>query len=157
MSGGRVEGRDHGGCQDHGGAGGSGGGCGGGSGERRVFEYALLRAVPRAEREEQINVGVIVYFHTASWVRALTHLDERRLLALDPRADVEGVRRALRAIEGVCAGGAAAGQAAGESAGQRFRWLTAPRSTVVRPGPIHSGLTADPEAEAHRLLDLLVR
>ncbi|WP_037568579.1 DUF3037 domain-containing protein [Phaeacidiphilus oryzae] len=125
--------------------------------ERRVFEYAVLRAVPRAEREEQINVGVLVYCHTASWVRALTHLDADRLRALDPQADADGVRRALRAIEGICAGGAAAGQAAKESAGQRFRWLTAPRSTVVRAGPVHSGLTSDHEAEAERLFALLVR
>jgi hypothetical protein len=124
---------------------------------RRVFEYAVLRAVPRAEREEQINVGVLVYCHSASWVCALTHLDPERLRALDPQADVDGVRRALGAIEGICAGGEAAGQAATESPGQRFRWLTAPRSTVVRAGPVHSGLTADHEAEAERLFELLVR
>ncbi|AJE39618.1 DUF3037 domain-containing protein [Streptomyces nodosus] len=124
---------------------------------RDVFEYALLRVVPRVERGECINAGVLVYCRAKSFVTALTHLDEGRLLALDPEADVAGVRAALGAVEGVCAGGAAAGQASGDDAGRRFRWLIAPRSTVVQPGPVHTGLTADPAAEAERLLDLLVR
>lgn len=125
--------------------------------ERDVFEYALLRVVPRVERGECINAGVLVYCRAQSFVTARTHLDEGRLLALDPAADVEGVEAALRAVEGVCAGGTQAGQAAGDDAGRRFRWLIAPRSTVVQPGPVHTGLTADPAAEAERLLDLLVR
>jgi len=122
--------------------------------QRRVFEYAVLRAVPRAEREEQINVGVLVYCHSVGLVQAVTHLDEARLLMLDPEVDILGVRRALHAVEEVAAG---AGPAGGESPGQRFRWLTAPRSTVVRPGPVHCGLTSAPYEEAERLLELLVR
>jgi DUF3037 family protein len=125
--------------------------------ERDVFEYALLRVVPRIERGECINAGVLVYCRAKSYVGVRTHLDEARLLALDPDADLTGVRAALRAVEGVCAGGEAAGQAAGDDAGRRFRWLIAPRSTVVQPGPVHTGLTADPAAETERLLDLLVR
>ncbi|MFH0517823.1 DUF3037 domain-containing protein [Streptomyces sp. M41] len=126
-------------------------------GDRQVFEYAVLRVVPRIERGECINAGVLVYCRAQAFVGARTHLDEARLLALDPRADVTGVRAALRAVEGVCSGGEAAGQAAGDDAGRRFRWLIAPRSTVVQPGPVHTGLTADPAAETDRLLDLLVR
>lgn len=125
--------------------------------ERDVFEYALLRVVPRVERGECINAGVLVYCRAQAYVGARTHLDEARLLGLDPDADVTGIRAALRAVEGVCAGGAAAGQAAADDAGRRFRWLIAPRSTVVQPGPVHTGLTADPAAETERLLDLLVR
>ncbi|KAA0940921.1 DUF3037 domain-containing protein [Streptomyces apricus] len=125
--------------------------------DRVVYEYAVLRVVPRVERGEYINAGVLVYCRAHSFVAARTHLDEGRLLALDPAADAEGVRAALRAVEGVCAGGAAAGQAAGDDPGRRFRWLIAPRSTVVQPGPVHTGLTADPAAETARLLDLLVR
>ncbi|MCX4760455.1 DUF3037 domain-containing protein [Streptomyces sp. NBC_01275] len=125
--------------------------------ERDVFEYALLRVVPRIERGECVNAGVLVYCRAQSYVGARTHLDEARLLALDPAADVAGIRAALRAVEGVCAGGEAAGQAARDDAGRRFRWLIAPRSTVVQPGPVHTGLTLDPEAEAERLLGLLVR
>jgi hypothetical protein len=126
-------------------------------GDRDVFEYALLRVVPRVERGECINAGVLVYCRGRDYVGARTHLDEARLLALDPDADVAGVRAALRAVEGVCAGGAAAGQAAGDDAGRRFRWLIAPRSTIVQPGPVHTGLTTDPDAETERLLELLVR
>lgn len=130
---------------------------GGQGGDREVYEYALLRVVPRVERGERINAGVIVYCRARGYVGARTHLDEARLLALDPDADVAGVRAALGAVERICAGGDEAGQAAGDDAGRRFRWLIAPRSTVVRPGPVHTGLTADPAAETERLLDLLVR
>ncbi|MET9732453.1 DUF3037 domain-containing protein [Streptomyces sp. NPDC006458] len=126
-------------------------------GDREVFEYAVLRVVPRIERGECVNAGVLVYCRARGYVGARTHLDESRLLALDPRADVAGVRAALRAVEAVCGGGAGAGQAEADDAGRRFRWLVAPRSTVVQPGPVHTGLTIDPAAEAERLLDLLVR
>ncbi|WP_416972820.1 DUF3037 domain-containing protein [Streptomyces sp. 4F14] len=119
-----------------------------------VYEYALLRIVPRVERGECVNAGVLVYCRAKGYVGARTHLDEARLLALDPRADVEGVRAALGAVERVCGAG---GQSAGDDPGKRFRWLVAPRSAVVQPGPVHTGLTGDPEAEAERLLDLLVR
>ena len=122
-----------------------------------VFEYALVRVVPRIERGERMNAGVLVYSRQAGLVRAVIHLDEARLLALDPEADVAGVRAALAAVADVCAGGAAAGQAGEDDPGRRFRWLTAPRSTVVQPGPVHCGLTDDPEGEAERLLGLLVR
>ncbi|MFF7853694.1 DUF3037 domain-containing protein [Streptomyces sp. NPDC007904] len=125
--------------------------------DRHVYEYALLRVVPRIERGECVNAGVLVYCRRTSFVAARTHLDESRLLALDPTADLPGVRAALRAVESVCAGGRAAGQAAQDDAGRRFRWLIAPRSTVVQPGPVHTGLTTDPAAEVERLLDLLVR
>ncbi|CAM5243920.1 DUF3037 domain-containing protein [Streptomyces aurantiogriseus] len=125
--------------------------------DRDVYEYALLRVVPRVERGECINAGVLVYCRAQAFVGARTYLDEARLLALDPDADVAGVRAALSAVESVCAGGAGAGQAAADDAGRRFRWLIAPRSTVVQPGPVHTGLTTDPAAEAQRLLDLLVR
>ncbi|MEV4682806.1 DUF3037 domain-containing protein [Streptomyces kurssanovii] len=125
--------------------------------DRDVFEYALLRVVPRVERGECFNAGVVVYCRARTFVAARTHLDEGKLRALDPEADVTGVRAALHAVEGVCRGGDAAGQASRDDAGRRFRWLIAPRSTVVQPGPVHTGLTADPEAEVERLLDLLVR
>lgn len=124
---------------------------------RHVFEYALLRVMPRVERGELINAGVVLYCRRTSFVTARTHLDEARLRCLDPEVDVAGVRAALRAIEEVCLGGLSAGQAAQDTPGQRFRWLTAPRSTVVQPGPVHMGLTTDPAIETERLLTLLVR
>ncbi|WP_107482113.1 DUF3037 domain-containing protein, partial [Streptomyces sp. b94] len=107
---------------------------------RDVFEYALLRVVPRVERGECFNAGVLVYCRARSFVAARTHLDEAKLRALDPDADAAGVRAALRAVEQVCGGGEGAGQAAGDDAGRRFRWLIAPRSTVVQPGAVHLSL-----------------
>ncbi|HLV73781.1 DUF3037 family protein [Actinomadura hallensis] len=125
--------------------------------EPTVFEYAALRVVPRVERGEVMNVGVVVYCRALDYLGCRTHVDERRLLALDPSLDLEGVRAALKAVGAVCDGGERAGQAAEEPPGARFRWLTAPRSTIVQPGPVHAGLTRDPEAELHRLLELLVK
>ncbi|WP_308012315.1 DUF3037 domain-containing protein [Actinacidiphila acidipaludis] len=124
---------------------------------RDVFEYALVRVVPRIERGEMINAGVLVYCRAQSYVGARVHLDEARLRCLDAEVDVEGVRAALRGYQGICEGGDRAGQAADDDPGRRFRWLTAPRSTIVQSGPIHTGLTADARREADRLLELLVR
>lgn len=121
-----------------------------------VFEYAALRVVPRVERGESMNVGVVVYCRALDYLGCRTHLDERRLSALDPSLDLAGVRSALRGVDAVCHGGERAGQAASQSPGRRFRWLTAPRSTIVQPGPVHAGLTEDPAAELGRLLRLLV-
>jgi Protein of unknown function (DUF3037) len=122
-----------------------------------VFEYAALRVVPRVERGESMNVGVIVYCQALDFLGCRTHVDGERLRMLDPGLDVDGVRAALAAMTDMCRGGDRAGQAAAESLGGRFRWLTAPRSTVVQAGPVHAGLTADPVAELDRLLDALVR
>ncbi|KJS56588.1 DUF3037 domain-containing protein [Streptomyces rubellomurinus] len=124
--------------------------------ERYDYEYAVVRAVPRVERGECVNVGVLLYCRQSGHLAARTHLDQGRLLALDPVVDVQGVRRALQGIEAVCQGGPAAGPAAGDNPGQRFRWLTAPRSAIVQPGPVHTGLTADPDAELRRLFEQLV-
>ncbi len=118
-----------------------------------VFEYALLRVVPRVERGEAINVGVIVYSQAFRYLCAQIELDERRLLAVDPAVDLDAVRTALQAFEKACTEGPLAGRPLGE----RFRWLTAPRSTIVQPGPAHSGLTTDPAAELAHLFDTLVR
>ena len=118
-----------------------------------VFEYALVRVVPQVQRGEAINVGVIVYSQAYRYLCARIELDEPRLRAVDPATDVDEVRSALSAFEKACAEGPLAGRPLGE----RFRWLTAPRSTTVQPGPVHSGLTADPAAELAHLFDTLVR
>jgi hypothetical protein len=118
---------------------------------RHPFEYAVLRAVPRVERGEFVNVGVIVYCQALVFLAATTRVDAARLLALDPEADIAGIEAAVAAYACVCRGGRAAGQAGTTTEGQRFRWLTAPRSTVVQPGPVHLGLTADPAAELARI------
>jgi hypothetical protein len=134
-----------------------------------VYEYALLRVVPRPDRGESINAGVLVYCRAVDYLGAAVHLDVDRLRALDPHADHEAIARALDAVVDVCAVSAppradrladgalaATGPAVGEDLGRRFRRLTAPRSTVVRPGPVHTGLTADPAHEPGRLLAVLV-
>ena len=117
-----------------------------------VFEYALVRVVPRVERGEVINAGVIVYSHRHRYLAVRIELDVARLLAVDPAADVEAVRSALSAFEKACDEGPLAGRPLGE----RFRWLTATRSAMVQAGPIHAGLTADPQADLTRLFDSLV-
>jgi hypothetical protein len=121
---------------------------------RIPYEYAVIQAVPRVERGEVINVGVLLYCQRRDFLRARTHLDEARLRALDPGADVAAIRAALHGWEPTCAGDGAAG---GMSLGERFRWLVAPRSTILRAGPVHMGLTEDPAAELDRLVDVLVR
>jgi DUF3037 family protein len=123
---------------------------------RHPFSYAVLRVVPRVERGEAINAGVLLYCQPMDFLGSRTHLSEDRLLALDAGADVAAIRQALETAADVCAGVEQAGAAGREGPGRRFRWLTAPRSTVVQPGPVHTGLTADPEAELDRLLQVLV-
>jgi Protein of unknown function (DUF3037) len=121
------------------------------------FEYAVLRAVPRIDRGECVNVGVVLYCQARDYLATVLHLDEGRLRAVDPRVDVGAVGDALAGVEAVCSGRAVAGRAAGGSRRERFGWLTAPRSTVVQAGPVHGGLTRDPDADLHRLVDRLVR
>jgi hypothetical protein len=127
------------------------------TGAPEVFEYAVLRVVPRVDRGEAINAGVLVYCRPQRYLSAKVDLDADRLLALDPGADVEAIGKALAAVVAVCEEAQSAGQAGQQDIGRRFRWLTAPRSTVVQPGQVHTGLTRDPDAEADRLLQTLVR
>jgi hypothetical protein len=123
---------------------------------RETFEYAVLRVVPRVERGESLNAGVLVYCRQRDYLGSRVHLDVDRLRALDPTADPVAITAALQASADVCSAAVTVGAAGREALGSRFRWLTAPRSTVVQPGPVHTGLTADPDAEADRLLQLLV-
>ncbi|QSB16857.1 DUF3037 domain-containing protein [Natronosporangium hydrolyticum] len=124
--------------------------------QRHPFEYAVLRAVPRPERGETLNVGVLVYCRALDYLDTRIHLDPDRLRALDPTADPAAIARALQSVADICSAAPAAGPAARQAMGERFRWLTAPRSTVVQAGPVHTGLTTDPGVEVDRLLHLLV-
>jgi hypothetical protein len=122
----------------------------------KPFEYAVLRVVPRVERGEFINAGVVLYCQADSFLDARVYLDSDRLMALDPGTDLEAVRAHLEAVRSVCAGGPEAGSVGRLPLGERFGWLVAPRSTVVQPSPVHTGLTDDPEAELERLLSRMV-
>ncbi|MEU7481233.1 DUF3037 domain-containing protein [Lentzea sp. NPDC042327] len=121
-----------------------------------VFEYALLRAVPRQERGEFVNVGVIVYCAALDFLCAKTHVDGDRLRALDPALDLETLGSSLAHLASSCDGTPDAGPVSRTTIGQRFRWLTAPRSTVVQTSPAHTGWTDDPSAEVTRLFEALV-
>ena len=122
-----------------------------------TYDWAVLRVVPRVERGECANVGVVLYCRTLQFLQAAVDLDERRVLALDPSLDVDAVRGHLRVIEQVCAGDALAGPNAARPQADRFHWLTAPRSTVVQPSPVHTGMTSDPATDLERLLECMVR
>lgn len=121
------------------------------------YQYVLLRCVPRVDREEFLNVGVLGYCQQTDFLGARCHVDEMRLRAFAPDIDLAALRRSLGFVEAVCRGDEALGSVALAGLGTRFGFLKAPRSTVVQPGPVHGGLTADPGAELDRLLELLVR
>ncbi|HEX8081694.1 MAG TPA: DUF3037 domain-containing protein [Jatrophihabitans sp.] len=123
---------------------------------RHGFQYVVLRCVPRVDREEFVNVGVVLYSQSADYLCAGSRLQEARLLALAPELDLEATRSALAAIEAHCCGQADPVAGAGISLGQRFGWLAAPRSTVIQPGPIHGGVTGDPARQLQHLLETLV-
>jgi hypothetical protein len=121
------------------------------------YEWAVLRVVPRVERCEFVNVGVVVYCRALDYLDAVTTDDLGRALALDPGLDAHAVLAHLAQIEAVCRGDASAGASGLRSPGDRFRWLVAPRSTVVQPSAVHTGLTDDPAVEladlARRMVD----
>lgn len=121
-----------------------------------TYDYAIIRVVPRVERGEQMNVGVIVSAVDADYLDARIDDDLSRLLALDPGIDLEAVRAALATIPAVCAGGPGAGPLGDLPARGRFRWLVSPRSTVVQMSPVHTG-RGDAEAALARLYDTMVR
>jgi hypothetical protein len=125
--------------------------------DRMGFQYVVLRCVPRVDREEFVNVGVVLYCQKADFLAAGCHVDERRLAAIAPEVDVAAVRSALATVAAVCRGDSATGKAGEGPLGSRFGFLSAPRSTVVQPGPIHGGRTDDPGRELDHLLDRLVR
>lgn len=121
------------------------------------YEWVVLRVVPRVDRQEFVNAGVVVYCQQRDFLQAAVDLDDARARALDPTLDLDAVRRHLQVAEDVCAGRGSGGPCAGRPPGERFRWLVAPRSTVVQPSPVHTGLTDDPAAELARLVDSMVR
>ncbi|SDT18617.1 DUF3037 domain-containing protein [Microlunatus soli] len=120
------------------------------------YSYAILRAVPRVERGEFVNVGVIIYCQQLDFLRAAAAIDPDRIRALDHGADIATIERAVDAVLAACEQSTGSNR---ENSGlvTRFGMLTAPRSTVVQPSPVHVGLTSDPQATLEQLIDRLVR
>ena len=124
---------------------------------RASYDYAIIRVVPRVERAEFINAGVILACQDAAFLDARIELDEARLRALDPRVDVATVRDHLGAIARLCAGGPAAGALGHLSRRERFDWLTAPRSALIQTSAVHTGVCGDAEAVLEHLMQVMVR
>lgn len=123
---------------------------------RSVFQYAIVRVVPRVERGECLNVGVILLCRPRRYLGAQVHLDEARLAAFAPGLDPAVLRPHLDAIERVAAGDPTAGPIAALGMAERFHWLVAPASTVIQPSDVHTGLCQNPAAELDHLVSTLV-
>ena len=121
------------------------------------YSYATVRVVPRIEREEFLNVGVVLFAREVPFLEARIELDRQRLRALDPEIDLELVERHLRTFQAICAGDPSGGPVAALPASERFHWLVAPRSTVIQTSPVHVGRCEDPQRALDELLDELVR
>ena len=120
------------------------------------FQYAMIRVVPRVERGEAVNAGVVLFCRPLRFLGARTELDEALLAALAPGCDAAEVRAQLATLEAVAEGHAEGGQVAMLPQSERFHWLTAPASTILQPSPVHTGLTSDPAGELERLFGELV-
>ena len=125
--------------------------------EKCLFEYAVIRIVPRVEREEFVNVGVIVYCPAQSFLAVEFEINEQKLRTFAPHLEIAEIEKHLRAFEQISRGGDDAGAIGKLAAGARFRWLIAPRSTIVQTSPVHTGFCEDAKTALNRLLDLMVR
>jgi len=123
---------------------------------KHPYQYVVLRCVPRPDREEFLNVGVVLHCQGADFLDAVWNVEPERLRALHADLDVDQVCEALAFVDRVCRGDARAGEAARQSLGQRFGFLKAPRSTVLQPGPVHGGVTDDPARQLEHLRERLV-
>ena len=124
---------------------------------RSPFEYAIVRVVPRVERGEAFNAGIVLMCRPRRFLGALTELDEGLLVAMAPDCDPEIVREHLDAIEAIAAGDPEGGPIAALPTPERFHWLVSPSSTIIAPSDVHTGLTADPAATLDHLFRTLVR
>ncbi len=122
-----------------------------------TYDYAIIRVVPKVEREEFVNVGVLVSCSAQRFLEARIELDEQRLMALDSTLDVESLRAHLATIPAICTGGEQAGPMGQLSQRERFDWLVAPRSTIIQTSPVHTGCCKSPTAVLDHLLDTMVR
>ena len=125
--------------------------------DKHLFEYAVIRLVPCVEREEFINVGVILYCQTENFLRTEYELNPDRLRAFSPELDIAEIQDRLKAFEQICAGGKSGGAIGKFPIASRFRWLTSARSTVVQTSAVHPGLTANAADTLARLFAQLVK
>lgn len=124
--------------------------------EHSVFNYAVIRVVPHVEREEFLNVGVVLFCKALRFLDARIRLDRARLAAISPELDVDMIQEQLDLIPRISAGGKAAGPIGELSPEERFRWITSPRSTSIQFSPVHAGLADDPRAALDDLFEKLV-
>ena len=124
--------------------------------EVQVFEYAVIRVVPKVERDEFLNVGVLVYCAKHKFLRILYHLDEERFRIFGSTVDLEELAAYLKAFESICAGVPQGGAIGAFTLPDRFRWLTAVRSTILQTSRVHLGFCADPERKLKDLFNQLV-
>ena len=120
------------------------------------FNWTVLQVVPRVERDERFNAGVIVFCRSRRFLDAQVWLDGRKLTALDPHADAELIRAHLNALARIAVGDLTAGPIAALEQGERFHWLSAPSSTVIQPSPVHGGVTTDPSGTLEKLFSQMV-
>lgn len=125
--------------------------------DHATYDYAIIRVVPRVDRGEFVNVGVIVSCRAQDFLEARIELDEQRLRTLDPALDMEMVRAHLATIPAICKGGAEAGEIGRLSSRERFDWLVAPRSTIIQTSPVHTGRCKSPAAAIEHLIETMVR
>jgi hypothetical protein len=122
-----------------------------------AYDYAIIRVVPRVEREEFVNAGVILFCPAMKFLDARIELEEQRVLSIDPSADMESIRTHLATIPAICAGGVSAGPIGELPKRKRFEWLTAPRSTIIQTSPVHAGWCKEPGEALDSLLATMVR
>ena len=124
--------------------------------DNQLFEYAVIRVVPRVEREEFLNVGVILFSRQQKFLKALFTIDKTRLQAFSDKLDLNEVEQHLHSLERICNGGPGSGPIGQYDMASRFRWLTATRSTVVQTSKVHPGFCNDPEEAIQKLFKQLV-
>lgn len=124
--------------------------------DNQLFEYAVIRLVPRVDREEFLNVGVILYCAKQNFLKTLFQLDEGRITSLYPEIDIETIRKHLNTFQLICEGDPDAGPIAKLPIAERFRWLTATRSTIIQISKVHPGFCTEAEESLHKLYRQLV-
>lgn len=124
--------------------------------DKHIYEYAIIRLLPRVDRGECINVGVVLYCKALKWIGFRYELNELRLEAFSKETDMKEVKEHLHSFDRICRGEKSAGPIAAQDMASRFRWLTAKRSTVLQPSEIHPGYTDNPELALEKIFVQMV-